>query len=251
DFIVKLITLQNGAFQSETTLNLDANKDGESDAWTLDPASNQTGIVAVGRTSDSKGDYEVTLKTVRNFAFVIDDTGSMGDNINAVKQTALNKVDQMAASGDLWNWSLITFKDSVTVRGSTTSSTTIKSWLNGLYASGGGDCPEESLGALQRLPEVAPKSEAWLFTDASPHGGPFALAATILALASQDIRVHPFILSWCWDSAATASASEASEVAPGQEEEGAAPQTEQVEPVAEIPPPELPTTDNELVYAGE
>ncbi len=252
DFIVKLITLRDGAFHSETSLGLDGNKDGESGIWRLDPANKETGIVVVGRTSDSKGDYKVTFKTVRNFVFVIDDTGSMGNDIANVKQVALNKVEQMAASGVPWNWSLITFKDSVSVRGTTTNSETIKSWLNSLVATGGDDCPEESLGALRAVPGVTqPPADAWLFTDASPHGGPFALAGTILALANQNIRVHPFILSWCWDSAAASLDEGQCNEVPGQDETMSTPEVEQVEPRIGDALLELLTTDNELALAGE
>lgn len=202
NFIVKLITLQNGAFQQETTLSLDANRDGQQETWTLDPAHHQTGILVVARTDDTSGSggYKLTLRTSRNIAFVIDDTGSMGDDIDAVKQTVLAKIDEMAARSKNWTWSLITFKDDVTVHGSTSDPATIKGWISNLYASGGGDCPEDSLDALRQVPAIAPRAEVWLFTDASPHGGPFALATTLLSLSSQHIKVNPFILGWCWGS---------------------------------------------------
>ena len=100
--------------------------------------------------------------------FVVDDTGSMSDEIASVKATINGKIDQFSSASGAEHYTVITFKDDVTERGQTADAETVKGWVSGLYASGGGDCPEASYEALQRAADIAPTSDAWLMTDASP-----------------------------------------------------------------------------------
>jgi len=152
----------------------------------------------------------------RQIDFVVDDTGSMWDEIDLAKSTVINKINELAADDESEYYTLVTFKDSVTVRGQTSQADTAISWVSGLYASGGGDCPEESLGALRALSDLAPSSEAWLMTDASPHGTFLDLAATIFQLLRDEITVHPIIYDWC--SALSGSAAASQEYTPSKGE---------------------------------
>jgi uncharacterized repeat protein (TIGR01451 family) len=133
-------------------------------------------------------------------AFVIDDTGSMGEEIGLVKTTVNSKVDELVAQGKVLEYHLETYKDDVSYIGFTNDAAEIKGWVNGLSASGGGDCPEEMLGALNRIADEAPYSEAWLMTDAGFHGGLGDVAATIFKLIQNHVTVHPIVYSWCFEA---------------------------------------------------
>ncbi len=134
-------------------------------------------------------------------SFVIDDTGSMSEEIDDAKSTVNHKVDEFVSEGLFPNYHLLTYKDDVNYRGETADPSEIKNMVNALYASGGGDCPEEMLGALNRIAQEAPYSEAWLMTDAGFHGGLGDLASTIYNLVRAHVTVHPIIYSWCFDLA--------------------------------------------------
>lgn len=138
------------------------------------------------------------LSTAPPVAFVIDDTGSMGDEISDAKTTVNQKVDEFVANGLFPNYHLLTYKDSVNYRGETADPDAIKNQVNSLSVSGGGDSPEEMLGALNRIAQEAPYSEAWLMTDAGFHGRAGDLAATVLKLLQAHVKVHPIIYSWCF-----------------------------------------------------
>jgi len=121
----------------------------------------------------------------------------MTQEINDVKTTVNEKVDEFTARALAFEYHLITYKDNVTYRGNTTNPAMIKSWVNALEAEGGGDCPEEMLGALDRLAEEAPHSEAWVLTDAGFHNVG-QLPVTIYNLLRADVTVHPIIYDWCF-----------------------------------------------------
>ena len=147
-------------------------------------------------SSCSTSDYTISLARI---AFVIDDTGSMGAEIDQVKTTVTKKVDEFTARSLLFEYHLITYKDDVNYRGKTIEAATIKSWVNALSAQGGGDCPEEMLGALDRLAVEAPNSEAWVMTDASFHNAGH-LPVTIYHLLRAHVKVNPIVYDWCFRS---------------------------------------------------
>ncbi len=62
DFIVKLITLKNNQFYSESVLSLDAQRKGKKTPWVL--KTDKIGIIAVARTSSSTGDFKVKLSAL-------------------------------------------------------------------------------------------------------------------------------------------------------------------------------------------
>jgi uncharacterized protein with von Willebrand factor type A (vWA) domain len=80
-------------------------------------------------------------------ALVVDDTGSMGGEIDGVKIALASFIDQ-GITLENRDWTLFTFKDDVTDRGTTASRAQIKSEVNAIFPGGGDDCPEESIGAL-------------------------------------------------------------------------------------------------------
>jgi uncharacterized repeat protein (TIGR01451 family) len=132
-------------------------------------------------------------------------SGSLGDIRAATKA----KIDEMAAQANLWRWTVITFRDSVSVLGTTTDAATAKNWLDIIGADGGGDCPNEAFGALRVAADVAPGADVLLFTAASPHGGEIELHQTITKLRARNMRVYPMILGWCNSSPFSAQQAQA------------------------------------------
>lgn len=106
-----------------------------------------------------------------SIGFVVDTTGSMGSVINGVKAianglvSALNLVPSLRPD----RWIVEPFNDPGT--GPITVSTdvrTVSAAINGLSASGGGDCPELSQSGLsEALNKVTANSNLFVFTDAS------------------------------------------------------------------------------------
>lgn len=140
----------------------------------------------------------------RLVSMVIDDTGSMGPVIGAVKASLADYIASTPDDPDITTtWNLTTFKDSVTNWGNTTDRPVILSWVNSLGASGGGDCPENVLGgvstsisAISSVPDIgdAPK-EMIVVTDASAQPG--NVDAVIAAAQETDTRVSVLLTGDC------------------------------------------------------
>lgn len=96
--------------------------------------------------SKYSSEVEVTCKP-KKVSMVIDDTGSMSDVIGSVS-SALNSYISAQPEDEYTLWNLTTFKDSPTNFGTTTNRAQALGWVGGLYASGGGDCPEDALGGI-------------------------------------------------------------------------------------------------------
>ncbi|HUE84834.1 MAG TPA: hypothetical protein VMO26_02040, partial [Vicinamibacterales bacterium] len=125
-------------------------------------------------------------------AFVVDDTGSMGPEIAAVRTTLTNQIERLKAVTDkpYPNTAIVTFKDSVLVRKISRDPAVLQSIVNGLTASGGGDCPEWSNDALLvagRLLRNGGKS--MLFTDADSHPTGATTAAVSALYTSKSLRM--------------------------------------------------------------
>lgn len=98
---------------------------------------------------DQASQLETMLKKrQRTLSFVIDDTGSMSNDIAGVRSAALGVLDGVVAAGEAPTLGLVTFKDSVRDYGEFCDIDTFRSQISSLYASGGGDCPEASNSAL-------------------------------------------------------------------------------------------------------
>ena len=119
--------------------------------------------------------------------FVVDDTGSMGDDIAQVKTDITYITDELVAEIPDIRFGLVTYKDSAERDLALTSSvSTFKSKVNALYASGGGDWREAVKPAL-----VLSYASSWrsgnvakvvvLIGDAPPHDTPGAVAAASAA----------------------------------------------------------------------
>ncbi|MGH7931614.1 MAG: FHA domain-containing protein, partial [Candidatus Binataceae bacterium] len=118
-----------------------------------------------------------------DIVFVMDVTESMQPYIDAVKQNIIDFAHELAANNRDYRLGLVTFEDYVVsqypdcncpYRNSLTSNVSdFIGWVGGLHAGGGGDIPEDQLGALAYASSLPfrPKAQAILIlvTDAPPH----------------------------------------------------------------------------------
>lgn len=112
---------------------------------------------------------------------VIDDTGSMSNELAGVKSALTNFIathntDPNKIQRDV-SYEIISFKDSPTLRLANTEDTdAVINTVNSLFPSGGGDCPEDSIGALNLalnnlVGDENSEGGIILVTDASPGSG--------------------------------------------------------------------------------
>ena len=115
------------------------------------------------RTEIFVGDVEVDI------AFIIDVTGSMQGEINAIIKAMkdfIAKIDPSQAP----LIALVTFKDDVKIKAFTTDLNLLRNTIADIKASGGGECPEASVEALQKaIPHVKEGGFILFATDASPY----------------------------------------------------------------------------------
>lgn len=100
----------------------------------------------MGRPVESEFTYSMDEQDPVQVSFVIDDTGSMGGEIDGIKS---NIKDFFNDLGPEARGSIVTFKDSPEIDQTFTSNeNTLESAVNSISAGGGGDCPEDASGGL-------------------------------------------------------------------------------------------------------
>ena len=109
-----------------------------------------------------------------DLAIVFDDTGSMQPEIDAMKSKVNDLTDTIKASGLDANYSLVSFKDSVSVKTKwTKDQAVLKKNVDSLYAEGGGDEPEDSMDAIEAVLSMGFRPDAQkvilVITDAHTH----------------------------------------------------------------------------------
>ncbi|CAG9571838.1 unnamed protein product [Danaus chrysippus] len=125
-----------------------------------------------------RNDVEVTRKGKYSFnynalslTFVIDDTGSMSDDIDQVKARTNEVFDAVLNSNasKIDEFLLVTFNDpDAKVYKATRDRKEFKKALYGITVDGGGDCPEYSMKGIQlALEHSKPNSLFYVFTDAA------------------------------------------------------------------------------------
>ncbi|XP_023198400.1 von Willebrand factor A domain-containing protein 7-like [Xiphophorus maculatus] len=128
--------------------------------------------------------------------FVVDTTGSMGDDIAAVKEVTASIIDSKLGTPDEPSvYVLVPFSDpdfGPLIR--TTDPEIFKAYINSLRAAGGGDIPELSLSGLQlALTGAPPNSEIFIFTDAPAKDK--HLRNPVIALIEQTKSVVNFMIT--------------------------------------------------------
>jgi len=148
-------------------------------------------------------------------SMVIDDTGSMSNELQGVKSALASFIGDQGANNGATSrevfYELITFKDAPSLRLSSTNDTAAAlAAVQSIYPSGGGDCPEDAIGGLSLAVGRAATDDntegaVVLVTDASPRGGD--INGLISAAQAAGIKVHVMLSGDCVDPAA-AKASE-------------------------------------------
>ncbi|XP_067685699.1 von Willebrand factor A domain-containing protein 7-like [Haliotis asinina] len=121
---------------------------------------------------DEKFQELLQLTAGNSMVFVIDTTGSMGDDLAAVKKKTQEIIQEtLGTINQPYNYIVVTFNDpgNKTDIFKSKNGTAVMDYLSSLSVHGGGDCPEFSLTGLQAAATVAnPNSKVYVFTDASP-----------------------------------------------------------------------------------
>ncbi|MBN1485818.1 MAG: hypothetical protein JXA37_13975 [Chloroflexia bacterium] len=130
--------------------------------------------------------------------FLVDATGSMSEEINAVSQIIQDKVTEMDAEPIPYEYLVETFQDD----GTNTPVVdhffpdVVNPPVGGITVGGGGDPEEDSMAALNRGTAGRPGYDAWLFTDAAPQTYPVNLEPI---LQNRQITPYLFIFGDCSD----------------------------------------------------
>ncbi|MBC5793306.1 MAG: VWA domain-containing protein [Nanohaloarchaea archaeon] len=104
------------------------------------------GEFVMGRMINSTFEYEVEELEPVQVSFIIDDTGSMGSQIDGIKNNIKSFFQGLGSDA---RGSIVTFKDSASVDQTfTTSENTLESSVNSISAGGGADCEEDASGGL-------------------------------------------------------------------------------------------------------
>jgi MYXO-CTERM domain-containing protein len=134
-----------------------------------------------------------------SLGFVIDDTGSMGEEIAGVIQ-AVSDIVALVAGGVRQpdRYVLVRFGDpDVGPPFVTDDASALLGAVGGLFASGGGDCPELSMKALQQAIESSTRGGMlFLFTDASAKDGAEALNV-VAAARARNITIYAALTGTC------------------------------------------------------
>ncbi|MFK5970621.1 MAG: carboxypeptidase regulatory-like domain-containing protein [Candidatus Marithrix sp.] len=140
----------------------------------------KTTKILIPMSDDFKADMCVSL----------DITGSMGEEIGAVKIATKTFVEEyLATTNQSPLMMLIVFKDNVKLSTFTTDSAAFLKKIEGLQVSGGGDCPESSVKALQEYATYTKNGGAVLSaTDAPSHATEAELDAVINTLVGKGIK---------------------------------------------------------------
>ena len=136
-----------------------------------------------------------------DIGLVIDDTGSMGEEIAGVRdalQDFIDEVDMRLGPDDIPpTIQLITFKDDVTSRIISNDLDAVRAAVAALTASGGGDCPEFSAQALQlAAANISNGGTILLATDASSQPG-VDMGAVTASLRAKGVTLNTILSGDC------------------------------------------------------
>lgn len=148
------------------------------------------------RSDLTEAQLKLLLGVGPTLAMAIDTTGSMGSVIAQVKSVATGIVNsRLNTDEEPSKYVLVPFNDpGVGPTTLTTDANQFKAAINGLFASGGGDCPELSMtGMLRALSASDERGTLFMFTDASSKDA--SLAGAVASLAAEK-KIKVFIMSF-------------------------------------------------------
>ena len=183
---------------------------------TVDPPPGQTGIDPVSQAAPMMGaDWTITLPGAQknlplelDLAFVIDATGSMGDELDYLKVEVQGIADRIQSEFQTVSirYALVMYRDHgdayITQKFDFTSDlAAFKQNLDAQKAEGGGDTPEAMDEAMQVVPELSWSSSntarmSFLLADAPPHKETrAAMLEAINALRPMGVKLFPIAAS--------------------------------------------------------
>lgn len=167
---------------------------------------------------------DVRILNGASVVFVIDDTGSMSEEISGVSQALANYITALEGSlgegEEAPTIHLLTFKDNVTHRLTSNDLSAMRDAVNGLRASGGGDCPEYSAhGLLAASKLVSSGGTILVATDASAQPG-VDMASVVSDLRSRGVTVNTILSGDCSSASFKPSLLAKAQGKPGFDEEG-------------------------------
>ncbi len=135
----------------------------------------------------------------KKVSMVIDDTGSMSNILGSIVSSLTSYINSQPED-EYTSWNLTTFKDSPTNHGTTDDRSQILSWVSALFASGGGDCPEDSLGGISTGlsalgTDPSTNKQMLVATDASAHGGD--VDGIIASAQANGVKVNVLLAGDC------------------------------------------------------
>ncbi|MBN2401752.1 MAG: VWA domain-containing protein [Spirochaetes bacterium] len=139
-----------------------------------------------------------------DIVFIFDETGSMQDEINSVKNNSIAFANVLNSFNMDYRLALVTFSDKVEqVENFTSNIDDFKGWLSSIKARGGDDEPENALDALKTALSFKFRNNAKivfiLITDAPYHEGNRVTKQYMLPLAKQlkleGIAVYPIAVN--------------------------------------------------------
>jgi hypothetical protein len=136
-------------------------------------------------------------------AFVVDDTGSMGNEIDAVRTvlsrfvSVLDNLNRTVGT-PFPTTTIVTFKDDVTRRVTSNNAARLQQVINSLGASGGGDCPEAANAALLTAGRLLRNGGVvMLFTDANSRPNGPARAEVSQLYRSKSLKSFTLLSGTC------------------------------------------------------
>lgn len=131
--------------------------------------------------------------------FLVDATNSMAGEISAVRQIIQDKVSEMDAEPDPYEYTVETFQDDGTNIEVVDHffPSAVNPLVGSIAVGGGGDLTEDSFDALARGIADRPGYDAWIFTDGPPRQDTTTEAELESLLQLNDVTPYSFIFGDC------------------------------------------------------
>lgn len=156
-------------------------------------------------TAGASQTADLKLNDGVRLALVVDDTGSMSNEIGSVVEVINRMIDELVASSTVFpKTAIVSFKDDVTRRIVSDDPAQLRTVVNSLVASGGGDCPESSNAAvIDAARMLARGGKALLFTDADSRADGPSSASVLEYLRSRGMSLSVLLSATCTESFAS------------------------------------------------
>jgi uncharacterized membrane protein YgcG len=166
-----------------------------------------SGALPVAVAAGSTETVNIRVEDDIDLALVVDDTGSMSSEISAVRDALLGMVTILESlEVSFPKVSIITFKDTVTQRVVSDDPDVLRGVIEGLRATGGGDCPESSNAGIFEGGQVVKRGgRVIMFTDADSRPDGPSRDTVSAYLRERGVRLSVLLSATCSSSFPSAS----------------------------------------------